>query len=451
VRGIFSKIFLWFWFAMAALGVAMVAFTVVTGYQPIGRRWMSHTLDLYAHSAVDFYTHGGVPLLNQYLDDIQQASGIRAALVDPHGNEVSGRGVPEGTLGLVERARVSRESQIQTSLLWTGALVVPSKDGNYVFVAQVFALRGLTRQPDLGLLLLRAAVALLLAGALCFLLARHFADPIRRLQTAAGRMAKGDLSVRTSPEFRDRNDELAELARDFDRMADHVESLLRRQKDLLGDISHELRSPLTRLSVSLELARRGDTEALDRMSRDIEVLGKLVGEILTLTRLDARADPGSHAPVSLRPMLEGIAEDARLEGSREDKSVRLEQQEECWIKGDPNLLRSCFENVVRNALRYTRSGSGVVIHVAVEDGNPSKAEISILDSGPGVPPEVLHRLFEPFFRVSEARDRETGGSGLGLAISQKVVKSYGGSIGARNRRGGGLEVTIVMPVQKAIS
>lgn len=445
MRGIFAKIFLWFWAAMAVLGVAMVAFTVFTGYQPIGRRWMSHTLDLYAHSAVDFYTHGGAPLLDQYLSDIRLSSGIQAALIDPRGNDVSRRSLPEGTEGLVEKARESGESQLRTSLRWTGALVVPSRDGNYIFVAQVFALRGLARQPDLGMLLLRSAIALLSAGVLCFLLARHLATPIRELQSAAGRIAKGDLSVRASPAFRHRNDELADLARDFDAMADHIQQLLRKQQELLGDISHELRSPLTRLAVSLELAQRGDMEALNPMKADLDRLSELIGEILTVTRLDTQANQRDNAFLSLRTMLEGIVEDARLEGKREGKSVQLEQRDECWIRGDPNLLRSCFENVVRNALRYTRPESAVKIRATVNGGTPPQAEVLVQDEGPGVPPEALPRLFEPFFRVSKARERETGGSGLGLAISLKVAKLYGGSLEARNRDGGGLEVKIVLP------
>jgi len=451
VRGIFYKIFLWFWFAMAALSVAMVAFSAFTGFQPIGRRWMSRTLDLYAHSAVDFYTHGGTPLLNQYLDDIENSSGISAALLDPHGHDVSGRGIPPRTLELAQKAAATGQSQFRTYLRWSGALVVPSANGNYIFVAQVRALRGFLLQPDLSLALLRLVVALLGAALLCFLLARHIANPIRQLQSAASRIADGDFSFRASPALAQRDDELADLARDFDAMADRIQSLLQKQQELLGDISHELRSPLTRLAVSLELARRGDATAFDRIDADLQRLGGLIDQILTLTRLQTHADRSTQIPVSLRTILDGIVDDARLEGRSENKSVHLDQPDDCRIKCDPNLLRSCVENVVRNALRYTRPGTSVAIHVALSGVNgatPPLAEIRIEDEGPGVPPEALPRLFEPFFRVSGARDRSTGGTGLGLAISQKVAKLYGGSIEARNRATGGLEVTITLPAQR---
>ena len=448
MRGIFYKIFLWFWFAMAVLSVAMVLFTLFTGYQPIGRRWMSRALDLYAHSAVDFYTHGGTPLLSKYLDDIQDSSGIRAALFDPNGHDLAGRGLPEGTLELMQKAVETGQSQMRTSLRWSGALVVPTSKGNYVFVAQVRALRGLLLQPDFGMAVLRLAVALLSAGLLCFLLARHFASPIRQLQSAASRIAEGDFSVRASPALAERNDEIADLARDFDAMADRIQSLLEKQQELLGDISHELRSPLTRLTVSLELARRGDTTAFERINVDLKRLGELIDQILTLTRLQTQADRHTQIPVSLRAILESIVDDARLEGKNENKLVRLDQPEDCRIKCDPNLLRSCLENVVRNALRYTRPGTSVAVRVLVNGATPPLAEIRIADEGPGVPAEALPRLFEPFFRVSGARDRSTGGTGLGLAISQKVAKLYGGGIQARNREGGGLEVKITLPAQR---
>jgi two-component system, OmpR family, sensor histidine kinase CpxA len=448
VRGIFYKIFLWFWFAMAMLGVAMLMFTVLTGYQPIGRRWMSRALDLYANSAVDFYTHGGAAQLNQYLDDIQESSGIRAALFDHNGHDLAGRGLPEGTLELMQKAAATGQSQIRTALRWSGALVVPSPKGNYIFVAQVRALRGLLLQSDFGAALLRLAVILLCAGLLCFLLARHISNPIRQLQSAASRIAEGDFSVRASPALAPRNDELADLARDFDVMADRIRSLLEKQQELLGDISHELRSPVTRLTVSLELARRGDATAFERIDTDLKRLGELIDHILTLTRLQTQAGQHTQIPVSLRTILESIVDDARLEGKSENKSVRLDQSDDCRIKCDPNLLRSCLENVVRNALRYTRPDTSVAIHVALNGGTPPLAEIRIADEGPGVPPEALPRLFEPFFRVSGARDRSTGGSGLGLAISQKVAKTYGGSIEACNREGGGLEVKITFPAQR---
>jgi two-component system sensor histidine kinase CpxA len=283
---------------------------------------------------------------------------------------------------------------------------------------------------------------------LCLLLARHIASPIRTLQSVAGKIADGDLSVRAFPAMSSRKDEVADLARDFDRMADRIQTLLRKQHELLGDISHELRSPLTRLNVSLELVRRGETDGVKRMQVDLDRLDNLIGQILTLTRLQTRGDLKSETAVNLRLVVQSVAEDARFEGQEDGKSIVISRADDCWLKGDPALLRSCIENVVRNAVHYTKPRTDVVISLTriTEDGR-SVAQILVADRGDGVPEEALARLFEPFYRVSEARDHQIGGSGLGLSIAQRIAVVDGGTIRARNRDGGGLEMEIWLPVK----
>jgi len=292
-------------------------------------------------------------------------------------------------------------------------------------------------------------IALICTGLLCAILARHIAAPIRALQSAAARIADGDLSVRAMPSISPRSDELANLAWDFDRMAERIQGLLQKQQELLGDISHELRSPLARLNVSLELLRRGESDALDSMQTDINRLDVMIGQILTLTRLQVREGQKILIPVNLRAMVEGIAEDVRLEARSEEKSVVLSPADDCWVQGDAALLRSCIENVVRNAVRYTKPKTEVIIAVnRVDNGGARSARIVVSDHGNGIPQESLSRIFEPFYRVSEARDLRTGGgSGLGLAIAQRVAVLYGGNITARNQDSGGLEIDIELPLK----
>jgi len=234
-------------------------------------------------------------------------------------------------------------------------------------------------------------------------------------------------------------------------MAERIQTLIQKQQELLGDISHELRSPLTRLTVSLELARRGDTEAFAKMEEDLKQLDEMIGEILTLTRLQTREAHALNTQVDLRALLERVIADAQIEGKRENKSVAMPGAGECRIHGDANLLRSCFENVVRNAVRYTRPESSVEVNLACEKNVAQKAVILVEDRGPGVPPDALARMFEPFYRVEESRDRATGGTGLGLSIAQKVVALHGGTIQARNREGGGLIVEITLPCAPSAS
>jgi two-component system sensor histidine kinase CpxA len=184
------------------------------------------------------------------------------------------------------------------------------------------------------------------------------------------------------------------------------------------------------------------------MQVDLDRLDNLIGQILTLTRLQTRGGLKGETAVNLRLVVESVAEDARFEGQEDAKSIVISRADDCWLKGDPALLRSCIENVVRNAVHYTKPRTDVVISLTrITEDRRSVARILVADRGDGVPEEALPRLFEPFYRVSEARDHQTGGSGLGLSIAQRIAVVDGGTIRARNRDGGGLEMEIWLPVK----
>jgi two-component system sensor histidine kinase CpxA len=407
---------------------------------------MTGVLNLYARSALDFYFHNGKPGLARYLDEIEKSSRIRATLLDPESRDILERGVPPEAKDVLEEARSLGRSRFRTGLHWRGASVISTPGGNFIFVAEIMPSRSLLNLSGLRTPLVRVAVALFSGGLLCWILARHITAPIRSLQNVASRIADGDLSVRALPAIAPRRDELADLARDFDRMADRVQGLMQKQQELLGDISHELRSPLTRLGVSLELLRRGETDATERMQTDLDCLNGLIQQILTLTSLQVYGGQKTETTVNLRCIVEGVAEDAGFEGKEQGKSVVIEHADDCWTKGDPALLRSCMENVVRNAVHHTKPQTGVVIVLNFSDhGGLKFANVLVVDHGDGVPADALSRLFEPFYRVSGSRDRKTGGSGLGLSIAQRVVLLHGGSIAARNRNEGGLEIKIRLP------
>ena len=449
IRGIYAKIFLWFLLATGVTSAAVFLITVVTHVQSLGPSWMIGVLDQYARSAVNIYEHGGKDRLAEYLREIQDASFLQSTLLDPEGHDILGRGVPPGAEKVLALARVTGQTQFHIGLLWTGASVDDRPNGKYILVAKVLVPYGFLLGGALETTVLQWLLPALVGAILCLLLARHIAAPIRTLQNVAGRIADGDLSVRASPAIGSRKDELADLARDFDRMADRIQSLLRSQLELLGDISHELRSPLTRLGVSLELVRRGKTDAVERMQADLDRLDALIGQILTLTRLQTRRDRKTETPVNLRSIVEGVAEDARFEVKEAGKSVMISRADDCWLKGDPALLRSCIENVVRNAVHYTKPRTEVAVSLAFVAGGSDSARILVADHGDGVPQEALGRIFEPFYRVTEAREHQTGGTGLGLSIAQRIAIVHGGSIRVRNRDGGGLEMEIWLPVSVA--
>jgi len=445
IRGIYLKIFLWFSFATLVTSGAVFLITVATHSRSLGPSWMVGVLDQYARSAVDIYIQGGKTRLAEYLQKIEDDSFLQSTLLDPQNRDILGRGVPRGADQVLAEARATGDTQFHIRILWTGASVVDGPDGKYILVAKVMVPYGGLLQGALETTVLGWLLPALAGALLCLLLGRHIAAPIRTLQTVAGRIADGDLSVRAAPAIGSRKDELADLARDFDRMADRIQALLRKQMELLGDISHELRSPLTRLNVSLELVRRGQTGSVERMQKDLGLLNTLIGQILTLTRLQARDDPRNETRVNLRSILESVAEDARFEVKEDGKSVVISHVDDCWMRGDPALLRSCIENVVRNAVHYTKPQTEVTVSLDSVAEGPDSARILVSDHGDGVPPETLARIFEPFYRVTEAREHQTGGTGLGLSIAQRIAIFYGGSTRARNRDGGGLEVEIWLP------
>jgi two-component system sensor histidine kinase CpxA len=244
--------------------------------------------------------------------------------------------------------------------------------------------------------------------------------------------------------------EITALANDFDEMAARIEALVEGQQRLLRDISHELRSPLTRLGIALELARKhaGTPEqekSLQRIELESERMNSMIGQLLDLTRMEHADTKKARTEVDLGVLLREIVEDAAYEAAERDICVELKNAQSSQspvVHVVPELIAQAFENVIRNAVRYTVNGS----HVEVEIYSAiSEVHILVRDQGPGVAEEELEKLFIPFYRVAEARERHTGGTGIGLAIARRAVELHHGRIKASNRVGGGLEVEIVLP------
>jgi two-component system sensor histidine kinase CpxA len=270
------------------------------------------------------------------------------------------------------------------------------------------------------------------------------------LRRAAEVYAAGDLSARVAPSLGGRRDEIADLARAFDHMAQRLQEILNSQRRLVGDVSHELRSPLARLQVALGLARqrtegRGAAE-LDRIEREAERLSDLIGQLLSLAKLESGVTEVVRQPVDLVEMLEGVVSDADFEARAHNRRVLLSSSVPAIFEGDPRLLQSALDNIVRNALRYTAAGTSVTLSLTHEHAPTEHWHIAIRDHGPGVPEAMLPQLFEPFVRVGDARDRASGGYGLGLAIAQRAIRLHVGEVSATNAPDGGLTVDVRLPV-----
>jgi two-component system sensor histidine kinase CpxA len=228
--------------------------------------------------------------------------------------------------------------------------------------------------------------------------------------------------------------------------------MVKAQQRLLGDISHELRSPLARLGVALGLARqRSGAEAngaLDRIERESDNLNEMIKQLLELTRLESGTDGRKRSEVDLAALVHDVAEDADFEARSVNRSVRVVATEPCSINGVEELLRSAVENVVRNAVRFTPEGTAVEVALRRQNGYVDHfAVISVRDRGKGVPDDALEKIFRPFYRAEDARDRQSGGgTGLGLAITERAVRMHGGSVEAKNADDGGLSVEMRLKI-----
>jgi two-component system sensor histidine kinase CpxA len=261
-----------------------------------------------------------------------------------------------------------------------------------------------------------------------FLLARSFSAPLARLRRVTKQIAAGDFSARVGERLGGVNDEITQLGKDFDTMAAATENLLLSRQRLLRDISHELRSPLARLNVALELARQrldlaGDDKALTTIGKESDRLNELIEHLLMLTRLENKEEGREQwQPVDVNSLVLKIVADANFEIGGQERKIGISTLDDLWVEGSPELLHRAIENVIRNAARYTAEQTEVVVSLKRED---DQALLQVVDHGPGVPEEELDAIFQPFYRVAAARDRQSGGTGLGLAIAAQTVKRHG--------------------------
>lgn len=446
-RGLFLKIFLWFWLAAAGIiGYLNLALWISIANDPNPERnhgAFGEALNLYAESAVQVYDREGTQAFDQYVRRSIAEAGSEIYLFDGSGKPITSHNSQEAD-SVVQAVLSSGQHISQITPLgritW-GRIVEAASGKKYVFVTRL-------RQPyqPRRLTPIQIITAIAIAGLIAYLLALYLTSPLKKLRSTVQAFAQGNLDVRVSPELGNRRDEVTDLGRDFDHMAERISLLIDSQKRLLADISHELRSPLARLSVALELARKNSpisaTAPLNRIEQEAERLNELVGQLLALTRLESGAERVPAEIVHLEDLVQQIIDDANFEAKPLNKEVRIVQLDKCRVNGSAELLRSAIENVVRNAIRYTREGTAIEVGLYWK---LDTAELMVQDHGPGVPESELEHIFRPFYRVSEARDRASGGAGLGLSIADRTVKLHGGTIQAKNVEDG-LLVVIRLPL-----
>jgi len=431
VRTVFAKILLW---SLGTLVLALAAYFFISG--DLARRIsgkggpFERTVAFQVDEAEETYRSRGPEALGRYLQRLHAYFGPQHFFTDPRGKDlVTG----EDRSALLAAGQGSKGAPHFVGDRFV--LVAPSQDGAYRLIAT--GRPPFTRWsflPYYGLMLLVVAL-------LCWMLAVNIASPLRELAHVVDRFGRGDLSVRVNSR---RRDEIGDLARAFDQMAERIGTLLTAERRLLQDISHELRSPLARLSFAAELTRTApDREAaVARMKKEIERLTSLVGALVEVTR--AEGDPASQRleDVDLGALAAELVDALQVEADARGSKLQFEGARPVIIRGDRELLRRALENVLGNAIRYAPPGSSIEVQ---QQTTPTSAALSVRDYGPGVPGEMLAKIFLPFFRADGSRDSQTGGVGLGLAIAQRAIAAHHGRIAAANAYPG-LRVTLELPL-----
>ena len=439
---LFWKIFIGFW-------LALVTAAAVTGTAV----WLQHHRQepptelaggppsrIATDMAAATLAHGGVEALRSWMKEVESRRPLQVFAVDEGGRDVLGREVPPTTLAAARELVEHGEP---------GARRVAARGGQsyLVFVTRApGGPRPPPRPPGRPPIAPWEFIVIGIATSLAFsaLLAWYLTRPIRNLRWAFDAAAAGRLETRVSPLMGRRRDEIADLGRDFDRMALQLQKLVSAQRRLLHDVSHELRSPLARLQAAIGLARQEPAKvepSLERIEREASRLDQMVGEVLALARLEGGTATRPKERVDLAYLAANIAEDARFEAEAAGRALRFHAEGDAPVMGDADLLHRAVENVVRNAVKFTREGTTVEVNVRT---TKSSAILTVTDQGPGITSAELAKVFDPFYRGEAGNG--TPGFGLGLAIAQRAIDTHGGTIRAANAPAGGLQVTIELPL-----
>ena len=435
-----------YWRMALYIGAALVAFVVLS----LASVWFVAAGELENYTATKHsglgreaarvLGEGGRPALVRWLDEEAAIPrDVTVYVLDSHSVDLRGQRLPTLYADFIRRSVIGapadpaeRYRPVRLAPQLVGA------DGElYTFLVLpnriTLAGNALT---TVGLLM----VAILVIATVAWWIARSVGRPVGELQRVVRELASGQTDARVPLEIVARGDELGSLAADFNRMAGQISGLLASRSRLMGELSHELRSPLARLQAALALAaHRGSigTGEVARIEAEVRRMDRVIGDLLKFSRLDA-ATPLQKRLVRLDELLQALVRDEELEAADRGCRMELAAAPGAPVVGDPDLLRAAFENVLRNAIRYAPAGTAVTVEL-VRDGDIQR--ISIADRGPGVPAEFIERIFEPYVRVPDGSE----GTGLGLAIARRVFEAHGGRIGARARDGGGLQVEMQLP------
>jgi two-component system sensor histidine kinase CpxA len=458
MRGLFAKIFLGFWIAQSLTflisTVLILRRQFVRPNEVMGV--LNTTLPNAATAAANAYEAGGCAGLQQFAASLRQT----IYLADTPTHFLCEANVSSAAAGVL--ANVNREPGVHSNLvgeqnLWSTAIQSTSGRRYFFLLSRHHAANSHGLRELLFFAFPQLPVAIVVFGITTFILVLLLVRPIGRLRIAARALANGELATRVAkPDGEERifgGDEIQGLVHDFNYMAEQLERLVGAQKILVRDVSHELRSPLARLSVALELAREeapaSMQEHLQRIDREAGRLNLLIGQLLRLSSMETTNASSHLDKFTLHGLLEELLPDAEYEAQQRCCKIQVLEHSDCTVQGNQELIYRAIENIVRNAIRYTRQDTVVELKISCQErAGVRMVTLDVADSGPGIPDTELENIFRPFYRVDAARQPDTGGFGVGLAIADRAVRLHHGEVRARNRPEGGLTVSLSLPCEK---
>jgi two-component system sensor histidine kinase CpxA len=455
MRSLYWKIFISFWIATTLIifTTAWVTSQITQEASQIERE--KTFMDSYANAAVATFESGQHTALLQWLNQIGLSRHMSIFLLSSTG-EIIGAGQTPASVKLASEYLINNQLP-NDGLFKSGKLVVSheilSTSGKYYRLAAVSEkpISYFIAIPWAGLVI-RLIIAIFISGLICYLLSLYLTQPLRSLGLAAKSIATGKLNTRVGHFRGHRKDEISKLSDEFNRMAEELETLILSKERLLQDISHELRSPLARLHIAIELGKQKTNglamNEFARMEMECARLNALISEILEFARLEQSTATLNLTPTDLPELIKEIIQDGNYEFNEEVPRIIAKQLDPCELMIDTRLIHRAIENIVRNALHYTPKGEQIYISLHLSNDN-SSVLIEVQDKGPGVPEEQLEKIFNPFYRVDSSRTKNTGGYGLGLAIASRAILLHQGTITAMNNAQGGLLVSILLPHEQS--
>jgi signal transduction histidine kinase len=483
MRQLFFKTFLWFWAGIVVVTATAVGSTALTHSRAAyDAQWRQEARSIVGRRALreaQVFDQEGPAALQQFRGNFEQtellvrdavdpdekhegfaqADAIEDYLLNPSGQDVIGSPIPSRVHDVIAQMKQATSTD---PYLFTreriAALNILGPSGRKYLFLMTSPIPPMFPRPLSGLLfadldragIIRLFAVLAVAGLFCFWFARYMTNPIDKLRVAAREIANGNLQARVDQNVTNRRDELSDLGIDFNRMGERIEALITSQRRLLADVSHELRSPLTRLclavSMAQEVAGPQTLGHLDRIERETNRINKLIGQILALSRVESGVDLETKKPFELGTLVKEVAIDGEFEARGHDCHVKFDPQPECFVEGSSEMLRGAIENVVRNGIRHTARGTSVEISLEIlQEHNGPLARICVRDHGKGIPAEQIAYLFHPFHRITSGDPFEEDQYGLGLAIAERAVRLHGGRVTASNVPEGGLLMTLEVP------